>query len=117
MPQKTAPSTPTDTTLTSIAAAARELGVSEPMVRKLLRGGQLAGVHVGRRHLVRRDSLDALAGRQSRQPDGRLRLALSAIDLGRGILLAGPFEAAVSRALEALNSVRPELARLAGEQR
>ena len=47
----------------SVRDAQTELNVSKPTVHRLIASGHLAGVKVGRKRLVVRDSLDALASR------------------------------------------------------
>ena len=47
----------------SVRDAQTELNVSKPTVHRLIASGQLAGGKLGRKRLVVRDSLDALASR------------------------------------------------------
>lgn len=50
-----------DTVAVSIADAARRLGIGRTAVYRLIRDGELQSFHIGRRHLIPLEALEALA--------------------------------------------------------
>ena len=56
--------------LYDLQAAARELSVSLPTMRRWVSSGQIESVRLGRRVLVRREALEAFVDRASTRPAG-----------------------------------------------
>ncbi|KAA1376113.1 helix-turn-helix transcriptional regulator [Aeromicrobium fastidiosum] len=56
---------PEETTLVTQAEAARLLSISRTTLHRLVKAGELQQVHLGRRALVVRTSIDALIARKS----------------------------------------------------
>jgi excisionase family DNA binding protein len=57
------PNPTADALFCTVRDAQTVLGLSKPTVHRLISSGQLTGVKVGRRRLIVRESLDALAAR------------------------------------------------------